>query len=151
MIAQSWQLSTVAEMNDEKHNSAEKNIRVLIVDDIYRVRQELATVLELAARLSQPGVQVVGEAQDGISAIELVDMLQPDVVLMDLEMPGMDGYLATRTIKSSNPSIKVIIFTIHGEGNERQKASEAGADAFLEKGTPIRDLLQIIQDMGRAS
>ena len=141
----------VIEMNDEKCNDREQSIRVLIVDDIYLVRHELGTVLQLASKTSLPKIEVVGEAQNGFEAIERAASLHPDVVLMDLEMPGMNGYLATETIKSTQPSVKVIIFTIHGKNEERQNASQAGADAFLEKGIPIGELLHTIQRIGTAA
>jgi len=139
------------EMMDENNKIMQKSIRVLIVDDIYQVRQELATVLKLAARLAPPDIEVVGQAQNGLEAIEQAKKLHPDVVLMDLEMPGMNGYTATESIKSTRPSIKVIIFTIHGENDERQNASKAGADAFIEKGIPIGELIHTIQRFGRAA
>ncbi len=81
-----------------------KNIRVLIVDDLPQVRQGLAIMLELAARGASPKVEVIGEAQNGNEAVQQARTLHPDVILMDLEMPVLDGYEATRRIKAEQPA-----------------------------------------------
>ena len=120
-------------------------IKVLIVDDVSEVRQGLATMLKLAARNFTPKIEVVGDAQNGSHAIEQAHMLHPDVVLMDLEMPVMDGYTATQHIKSTQPSISVVVLSIHSDPTSRQKAFQAGADAFIEKGAPLAELIQAIQ------
>ncbi|OGN89415.1 MAG: hypothetical protein A2Y88_04565 [Chloroflexi bacterium RBG_13_48_10] len=129
----------------------QENIRVLIVDDIPQVRQGLATMLKLAARNILPQIEVIGEAQNGSEAIQQAQMLHPDVVLMDLEMPVLDGYTATQCIKSTNPSILIVILTIHSDPVTRQKAAHAGADAFVEKGAPLGELLQTIQRYRRTT
>lgn len=126
----------------------EETIRVLIVDDMPQVRLGLANVLKLATKNLRPHIEVAGEAQNGNEAIELAQSLHPDVVLMDLEMPVLDGYSATRFIKSTNPSILVIILSIHNDLTARQNATQAGADAFIEKGAPIGELIQAIQRFG---
>lgn len=123
----------------------EEGIRVLIVDDIPQVRQGLASLLGLATKTMKTKIKVVGEAQDGCKAIELARALHPDVVLMDLEMPVMDGYIATQRIKSNNPSIFIIILTIHDDPASRQKAAQVGADMFIEKSAPPEKLVQVIQ------
>src|SRR4030042_7183064 len=98
----------------------QKCIRVLIVDDVPQVRLGLAIMLKLAARNLTPGIEVIGEAQNGSDAIIQAQMLQPDVILMDLEMPGLDGYQATRSIKSANPSILIVALSIHSDPTSRQ-------------------------------
>src|SRR5512135_2979870 len=108
-----------------------KSIRVLIVDDLLQVRQGLASVLDLASRRGQLQIKVVGEAQDGLEALKQACALQPDVILMDLEMPILDGYEATRQIKAEQPRARVIILSIHVGWNERLRAGEAGADGFV--------------------
>jgi DNA-binding NarL/FixJ family response regulator len=118
--------------------------QVLIVDDSPQVRQELRTLLPLAG-----DIEIVAEAADGQEAIRLAQALQPDVVLMDLEMPVLDGYEATRQIKAGFPSCRVIALTVHGYEAARQKAMEAGADIFLVKGGSIETLVQAISDRGR--
>jgi pilus assembly protein CpaE len=117
-----------------------KTIRVLIVDDVPQVRRELRTLLPLLE-----AIDIAGEAENGPSAIELAAALQPDVVLMDVEMPLMDGLAATRLIKQQCPQCRVIILSIHDEEAVRTRARLAGADAFVDKGAPLAALLQAIQ------
>ena len=114
-------------------------IRVLIVDDTERVRQDLRTFLTLTGN-----IEIVGEASNGSEAIRLVDALCPQVILMDLEMPIMDGYEATHQIKVRQPSCRVITLTIHAGEIEQQRAFQAGADDFIVKGVPLETLLQAI-------
>jgi DNA-binding NarL/FixJ family response regulator len=113
--------------------------RVLIVDDSPQVRQELRTLLTLAG-----DIEIVGEATDGLEAIRLAEALQPEVVLMDLEMPVLDGYEAARQIKSRWPACRVVALTVHGYEAARQKASQAGVDVFLVKGVSVETLVQAI-------
>ena len=115
--------------------------RILLVDDSAQVRQELRTLLPLAG-----DIEIVGEAADGREAIRLAQALQPDVVLMDLEMPVLDGYEATRQIKASSPACRVIALTVHGYEAARQKAVQAGVDVFLLKGVSVETLVQAISE-----
>lgn len=115
--------------------------RVLIVDDSPQVRQELRTLLPLAG-----DIEIVGEAVDGQEAICLTHVLQPDVVLMDLEMPVLDGYEATRQIKAGFPSCRVVALTAHGYEAARQKASQSGVDVFLVKGSSVEALIRAISN-----
>jgi DNA-binding NarL/FixJ family response regulator len=117
------------------------DIRVLIVDDVERVRQDLCTFLTLTG-----DIEIVGEASNGLEAIRLVEALCPQVVLMDLEMPIMDGYEAARQIKANHPACRVITLTIHGGKAERQKAFQAGADDFIVKGAPLETLIEAIRN-----
>ena len=130
---------------------SQENIRVLIVDDIPQVRQGLTTMLRLAAKNIKPKVELIGEAQNGREAIEQAQVLHPDVVLMDLEMPVLDGYTATQCIKSKDPSIFIIILTIHDDLATRQKAAQAGADAFFGKSAPLDGLIRVIQSLRNAN
>ena len=111
--------------------------RVLIVDDRSQAREGLRALLATA-----PPVQVVGEAADGREALRLIEVWQPDVVLMDASMPVMDGLKATRLIKARWPAVRVIVLTIHT--GLRAEALAAGADAFLVKGCPAAELLAAI-------
>ena len=120
------------------------DIRILIVDDLLRVRQGLVTVLGLAAMKTGLAIKIIGEAQNGIEAIQQAQLLRPDVILMDLEMPAMDGYEATRCLKTIDPACRVIVLTVHDNEAARQKASRVGADAFLVKGAPVECILQTI-------
>ena len=121
-----------------------KTIRVLIVDDLPQVRQGLASVLQLAARRVQPAIEVIGEAQNGDEAVRQAQALHPDVILMDLEMPVMDGYEATRRIKAEQPATRVIILSIHAGPGAVQRARKAAADDFLVKGVSYQILLNAI-------
>ena len=115
------------------------DIGVLIVDDVERVRQDLRTFLTLTGN-----IEIVGEASNGLEAIHLVETLCPQVVLMDLEMPIMDGFEAARQIKVLQPSCRVIALTIHAGEAERQQALEAGMADVVVKGAPLEVLLQAI-------
>ena len=115
-------------------------ITILIVDDREVVRKELKHVFNLTDT-----VTVVGEAADGWDAIRQVDALKPDIVLMDLEMPGLDGVEAARRIKICKPAPVVVIFTVYDSEACRQKALEAGADAFVVKGTDLHALLDLFE------
>jgi DNA-binding NarL/FixJ family response regulator len=115
------------------------NIRVLIVDDVEQVRQDLRTYLMLTE-----GIEIVGEARNGLEAIQLVETLHPQVVLMDLEMPIMDGYEATRQLKRIKPSCRVIALTIHAGEVERQQALQAGMAEVIAKGSSLDVLLRAI-------
>jgi DNA-binding NarL/FixJ family response regulator len=113
--------------------------RVLIVDDVERVRRDLSTALTLSG-----GLEIVGEAANGSEAIRMTESLGPDVVLMDLEMPVMDGYEAARHIKASYPSCRVIALTVHDYEAAREQAHQSGVDAFLIKGAPVKSIVQMI-------
>lgn len=114
---------------------------VLIVDDVAQVRQDLRTLLSLISDF-----EIVGEATNGLEAVALADALRPNVVLMDLAMPVMDGYEATRQIKRNCLADTVIVLTIHAEPSDVQRAKEAGADYFIVKGTPMCNLIQAIKE-----
>ncbi len=113
--------------------------RVLIADDRQQVRQELRAILPLAG-----DVEVVGEAADGLEAVRLATALQPQAVLLDLQMPVMDGYEAARQIKAACPSCRIIAVTIHSDESARRAAAEAGIDAFVVKGAPIAALIDAV-------
>ncbi len=121
-----------------------ESIRVLIVDDLPQVREGLATMLKLAARKISPTIEVIGEAQNGSEAVRQALALHPDVVLMDLEMPIMDGYEATRRIKTEQPAPRVVILSIHAEPEVKQRIRAAGADDFIEKGASYQILISAI-------
>ena len=116
-------------------------IKVLIVDDMENVRQDLRTLLDLSG-----DIEIVGEAVNGLEAIHQVEILSPDVVLLDLEMPVLDGYKAASQIKTRFPTCRIITLTVHDEYTTQQKAFKSGADLFIVKGTPIEKLIEAISN-----
>jgi len=116
-----------------------RKVRVLIVDDTPDVRCDLRQFLDLTGDL-----EVIGEAANGLEAIRLTAELSPDVVVMDLEMPVMDGFQATRQIKAQVHAPRIVILSIHAGMEERQRAMEAGADAFFMKGNSYDALVRSI-------
>ncbi|MFZ6030568.1 MAG: response regulator [Chloroflexota bacterium] len=123
-------------------------IRVMLVDDHTMVRRGLATFLRVFDDL-----QLVGEAENGADAIRLCDEILPDVVLMDMVMPGMDGVNATRTIRQQFPSVQVLALTSFKEGDLIQNALEAGAIGYLLKDVSADELARAIRSAhtGRAT
>lgn len=114
-------------------------LKVLLVDDYERVRRSLASFLT-----RQDGVEVIGEAASGGEAIAQTERLQPDLVLMDLEMPDCGGIEAMREIKQRAPQTRVIILSPHGSEIYRRMAWRNSADGFIDKSSIKRDLLDII-------
>ncbi len=119
----------------------DQRIRVLIADDQRPARQGLNALLATC-----PEINVIGEAGDGREAVRLVAEYRPDVVLMDVRMPGMDGITATWEIKHQWPTIRVVVLTLYG--THRVEALQAGADAFIIKGSPPDELVEAILAAG---
>ena len=117
-----------------------KTIRVLLVDDQPAVRQGLRIRLVL-----EPDVEVVGEAGDGAGAISLAQSLRPDVILMDVKMPGMDGISTVRTLRALAPESAVVILSLYDDASTRAGAEEAGAAAFVAKHEVEETLLAAIR------
>jgi DNA-binding NarL/FixJ family response regulator len=115
-------------------------IRILLADDQPTVRKGLRMRLSV-----EPELDVVGEAADGASAVSLAKDLAPDVVLMDVEMPGLDGISATEQLRQEAPNCSVIVLTIHDDARTRERAHNAGAAAFVAKQEIDRSLLDAIR------
>lgn len=131
-------------MPTQLSDSPSGQTHVLIADDMPQVRQDLRLLLELTEE-----IKVVAEAANGAEAIILAEQFRPDAILMDLEMPGTDGYAATREIKTRLPTCRVIALTVHGDKASRQKANDAGVDGFILKGAPVNHILQAITERSR--
>ena len=121
-----------------------EKIKVLLVDDNEVVREGLKSILE-----PQPDIEVVGDASDGLDAVAKAEELRPDVILMDAQMPVMDGTEATRRIKQSLPDTKVLFLTVYGDyvGD----ALAAGASWYLTKDCRRQDLLEGIRVLAQSS
>jgi DNA-binding NarL/FixJ family response regulator len=115
-------------------------ISLLLVDDQSLIRQGLKAMLEL-----EPDLQVVGSAKDGGTALEQIAILQPDVVLMDVQMPVMDGRAATRKITQQFPDIKVLVLSTFGDDQYVADAMRAGASGYLLKDMPSEELAQAVR------
>ena len=119
---------------------AEKKIRLIIVDDHDMVRRGLASYLSIT-----PDIQLVGEASNGEEAVVLCDQLQPDIVLMDIMMPRMDGIEATRQIRKRNPHIQVIALTSYQEKDLVHQVILEGAISYLLKNVTGEELIDAIR------
>ncbi len=121
-------------------------IRILIADDHFVVRQGLAALL-----VPRNGMEVVGEAATGREAVDLARTLQPDVILMDMIMPEMDGPEAIALIKQENPKARILVLTSFGEGKQVSAAVQAGALGYLLKDSSPDDLLHAIRSVYRGN
>ena len=114
--------------------------RVLIVDDHAFIRRGVETILE-----AFPEWQVCGEAANGTDAIRLTTELNPEVVLMDVTMPGMNGLEATRIIRSKQPAVKVILLTLHESSEVLRSGFRAGANGYLLKADAEEELMRALR------
>jgi NarL family two-component system response regulator LiaR len=131
-----------------KEKPMSESIRVLIADDHQLVRQGLAALLAV-----KPGFEVIGQAENGAEAVKLANSLNPDIILMDLLMPGKNGIEATHEIKAENPDAHILIITSFAEDENVYQAIKAGALGYLLKDSSPQELMQAIDDVchGRMS
>ena len=115
-------------------------IRLLIADDQALVRGALGALLELEADLT-----VIGMASDGAEALRLAEELRPDVCLMDVQMPGMDGVEATRRIREASPQTRILVVTTFARPGYLRSALDAGASGFIVKDTPAEQLAEAVR------
>jgi DNA-binding NarL/FixJ family response regulator len=116
-------------------------LRVLVVDDHPAFRRALTSALRLVK-----DVEVAGEAGGGMAAADQAEALEPDLVLMDLSMPDLNGIEAMRRIHTKQPQIPVVILTAHADAGIEREARAAGASGFLAKGTPLDDIVLVLND-----
>lgn len=117
-----------------------KNIKILIVDDHEVVRDGLKNIL-----LSLNNMAIAGEAANGEDAISMYDSLKPDLVIMDISMPGMNGIEATRIIKENDPDAKILILTMHDNQEYLNQIIRSGAKGFVLKNTDKEELLDAVK------
>ncbi|RME09810.1 MAG: DNA-binding response regulator [Ardenticatenia bacterium] len=120
------------------------NIRILIADDHGVLRAGLRALLN-----AEEEIEVVGEAADGVEAVRLVETLKPDIVLMDISMPGMNGLEATRLIRERAPDTRVLILSVHEDETLLQEAIRAGAAGYIIKRAVELELLSAIRAVWR--
>ncbi|MBM4162636.1 MAG: response regulator transcription factor [Ignavibacteria bacterium] len=116
-----------------------KALTVLVADDHASVRRSLLSFLR-----ARRDVEIVGEASDGVDVVAQSERLHPDLVLIDADMPGQNGFQATREIKLRLPGTKVVVLSLHGEEIYRQTAGWHLADAFIVKSSIKHDLLEVL-------
>jgi signal transduction histidine kinase len=118
-------------------------LRVFVCDDVAETRDLTRAGLE-----EDPGLSVVGEASDGVHAVAGVAELRPDVVLLDLAMPGLDGLAAIPDIRARSPKVGIVVFSGLDAGTMRKRALDRGADRYVEKGQPIEVVRRAIREVG---
>jgi DNA-binding NarL/FixJ family response regulator len=122
--------------------SVQKPIRVLIADDHRLFAQALEAILEADER-----IEVAGHARDGREAVELAASLDPDVILMDIAMPAMDGFQATRLIRKSDPSATILMLTGSNSKSDLDRARRAGAAGYVTKDRIAAELIDAIVEV----
>jgi DNA-binding NarL/FixJ family response regulator len=115
-------------------------IRVLVVDDYDLFRTGLASLLS-----AEPEIEVVAQASNGTAGIRLAKELQPDVILMDLRMPDVTGFEATRAIAQDRPGARIVVFTVLSDDDDVEAAVQAGACGFLAKDMPVEEVAAAIR------
>src|SRR5690349_22641506 len=122
--------------------SSKKPIRLLVADDHPVVRQGLSSCLGQYAQVS-----IIGEASDGQEAIRKAKELSPDIVLMDIDMPRMNGLTAADTLRKENPRIKVLVLSMHSDTDNVLRILQSGARGFVLKQTPTDELIKAIESV----
>jgi DNA-binding NarL/FixJ family response regulator len=120
--------------------------RVLVVDDAANLRELLTVLLDV-----EDDFEVVGTAADGVQALERAEALNPDIVLLDLAMPVMDGLQALPGLRARLPDARIVIFSGFEHEALAQQAIEAGADAYIEKGTSVMQLVAKLRQLRRTA
>ena len=132
-----------SQITDDPANSSRK-IRVLIVDDQKMIREGLKALVK-----AEDDIEIVGVAENGEHAVKQVEIIDPDVILMDMEMPGMDGMEATKVICQKFPQVKVLVLSTYDTQEYVSRSLTAGAMGYLLKGTPAQELTDAIRSVHR--
>lgn len=119
-------------------------IRILVVDDQNLIRETIQIYLEQEADL-----KVIGYAENGTEALEQIEKLDPDVVVLDLEMPGMDGLTTINNIRDLDRRTKILVLSSHDDRDRINSAIEAGAKGYLTKGTPAKELARAVRSVNQ--
>ncbi len=127
-------------------NPPNRTIRLVLADDDALIRAGLRTILS-----SDPALQVVGEAENGLRAIQLAEQLTPDVVLLDIRMPQLDGLSALEQLISRDPDSRVLILTTFGEEEYIDRAMSSGASGFLLKSSPPGELIAAVHAVAQGA
>jgi DNA-binding NarL/FixJ family response regulator len=127
---------TIPQGSEESHMT----VRIVLVDDHPIVRQGLKTLLD-----GHPGWEVVGEAADGVEALEKARDLTPDVMVLDVTMPKMNGLEACRVIRRESPALEILFVTQHDSPQMMREALDAGARGYVVKSNAARDLLEAVE------
>jgi DNA-binding NarL/FixJ family response regulator len=127
-------------MEEQTETEAGPVVKVLVADDHTLMREGLVDVLD-----RQTGIVVVGEAEDGRCAVEQARKLQPDVVLMDIAMPELNGIEATRRIKEETPEMRVVALSLHTDEEMVEDILEAGAETYIYKGEASDELFDAVR------
>ncbi len=122
----------------------EKKIKVVIADDMEETRKSLNVMLSFADDL-----EVVGEASDGEEALKLVKELKPDVVLVDINMPNIDGISVSKKLVQENPNIGIVVISIQGDEEYERVLKEIGVDGFLVKPFSSSRLIETVREVAR--
>jgi DNA-binding NarL/FixJ family response regulator len=120
-------------------------LRVLVVDDHSAFRRALSSALRMVK-----SIEVAGEAEGGVAAAQQAKALAPDLVIMDLSMPDLDGIAAMREIHQASPELPIVFLTAHADPGVEREAREAGASGFLAKGGSLEDLIIVLHEVAEA-
>jgi DNA-binding NarL/FixJ family response regulator len=123
-------------------DNPQRTIRVLLVDDQIVIRQAVGSWLG-----TEPDMRIVGEAEDGEAALALATELHPDIVLMDVDMPKLDGIATTQALHLTAPECAVVILSLYDDSHLKSQAAAAGAAAFVSKHQALDELVRIIRQV----
>jgi DNA-binding NarL/FixJ family response regulator len=122
-----------------------EHVRVLVCDDVAEMRLLLRETLE-----AEPGVDVVEEVGDGLACLEAVDRVRPDVLVLDLALPGLDGLEVLQRLRDEFPRMRVVVFSGFARSHMEAVVLRHGAGAYVQKGAPLEEVANAVRRLGRA-